>query len=105
MFDGYSIDWDKVQFYYDLHSSRINYIYFTCESPQEAHRIMRKRNWFQQKLNRYHVSLTALSPKISQSYDLFEEPDNVLVIMKPDSVLEVVEELPTGRELIEKLLI
>jgi len=68
----------------------------------EAEKIMKKRHWFQTKLGRYHVSLTSLSSKISQSYDLFEDPDHVLVIMKPHSILEVVEELPNGRELIDK---
>lgn len=56
VFDGYRIDWEKAQFFYDPQTHRINYIYIVCESQQEALRIMNKKNWFTAKLNRYHVS-------------------------------------------------
>jgi len=104
VFDGYKIDWEKAQFFYDLQTHRISYIYIVCENQQEALRIMKQKSWFTSKLNRYHVSLTALSGKISDANELFTEPENVLAILKPHSILEVVEELPKGDELYKKLI-
>jgi hypothetical protein len=103
VFDGYRIDWDKTQFFHDLQTHRISYIYINCESQEEAKRIISKRQWFMTKLGRYQVNLTSLSGKISDAYELFAEPENVIAILKPQSYLEVVEELPKGDDLFKKL--
>lgn len=103
VFDGYRIDWDKSQFYFDNQTHRINYVYIACENQEEAQRILSKRQWFMQKLGRYQVNLSSLSGRISDAYELFAEPEHVLAILRPHSYLEVVEELPKCDELLRKL--
>ena len=93
-------NWGQVKVFYSLETNRIEFLYLVCESVEEAKRVMSERLWFTQKLKRYHVKITPLSNDILKSAELFSEPENVAVVIKPPGNLEVIEELPEGPELL-----
>ena len=65
---------------------------------------MNDKLWFTQKLKRYNVKISALSNDIMKAPEFYSEsitkPENVAVIIKPPGILEVMEELPDGPNLL-----
>src|SRR4051812_2720956 len=54
-------------------------------------------------IDKYQVTITALSSSLYQLSEKTERSENVLVIIKPLSTLEVVRELPTGEQYVKKI--
>lgn len=49
------------------------------------------------------ITIETIPSSLSQAFELFNEPENVAVIITPPSSMEVVAELPKGSELINQM--
>lgn len=64
---------------------------------------MHNPRWITSTLKRFNTVLRALPNDLTKAVEYFPEPENVLVLIKPSSYLEVVAELPQGPLLLDQL--
>lgn len=77
----------------------MQYIYIQCNTHEEAKRILSNKHILIHKFENSDLQVKALSSDISKTFEFFNDPENVVMIIKPESNLEVVYELPHGEEL------
>ena len=89
--------------YYSTTTQRIEFIYIVATTKEEALKIMQNKKWIANTLRRFNTIIRSLPNDVSKAIEFFPEPENVLVLIKPCSYLEVVSELPAGPILLEQL--
>lgn len=103
-FENYQIDWSKMEIYHNPITLRMQYVYLVTASNDEARRILASKHIIVNKFeSNPDIEIKALSSDISRTFEFFDDPENVVMIIKPESNLEVVCELPHSEELMKKV--
>ena len=92
-----------MEIYYNPGHLKMQYIYIVTGTHEEARRLLASKHVIIHRFENTDVDIKALSSDISKTFEFFNEPENVVCIIKPESNLEVVHELPHGEELIKKV--
>lgn len=102
-FESYEIDWSKMEIYFNPMTLRMQYVYIVAANNEEARKILANKHLISHKFENSDVEVKALSNDINKTFEYFDEPENVCCVIKPESNLEVVYELPHSEELLKKL--
>ena len=70
------------------------YVYIVFQNQEAAAKVFKDRYVFELKLEKYDVSIQNLNESFWKQVERFENPENVLAIVKPLSPLDVVQDLP-----------
>lgn len=70
------------------------------ETEEETKRLLLNRHVLINQAQGAKIEIESLPRDISSSIELFNDPENVAVIVIPESSMEVVAELPKGEELV-----
>jgi len=97
-FENVAIVWDDLKVYYHDSAHRIEYIYLVCQNQATAQEILNDQHLYSLKLEKYDVTISALSQSIYEISEQCANSETTLLIMRPLSTLEVVRELPNGDE-------
>ncbi|KRX09647.1 hypothetical protein PPERSA_09317 [Pseudocohnilembus persalinus] len=98
IFQGLGIEWEKLKIYFHHQAHKIQYIYLTFKTQEEAARVYNDRHIYEMKMEKEDVQIQCMNDGFWKKQELFQEPENVLVIIKPLSTLEIVEEIPKRHE-------
>jgi hypothetical protein len=92
-----------MEIYHNPQTLRMQYVYIVLSNNEEARRVLANKHVIAHKFDNPDVEIKALCSNISSTYSFFDEPENVVMIIKPESNLEVVHELPHSEELLKKV--
>ena len=91
-FENYEVLWDKMEIYHNPATLRMQYVYIVLSTNEEARRVMANKHVITHKFENPDIEIKALNGNITNTFTFFDEPENVVMIIKPESNLEVVHE-------------
>lgn len=120
-FEDCNADLDNLVVYYHPTAARIQCVYITFASPNEARRVYENRDIYESKLSnnflfttfrkcdlkntgKYDVKISVLGTNLYKIAEKMPNAANTLAIIRPITTLEVVDVLPAGPEYIKSLV-
>eukprot|EP01017_Pseudomicrothorax_dubius_P037324 TRINITY_DN5459_c0_g4_i1.p1 TRINITY_DN5459_c0_g4~~TRINITY_DN5459_c0_g4_i1.p1 ORF type:complete len:950 (-),score=187.80 TRINITY_DN5459_c0_g4_i1:961-3810(-) len=92
-FENVPIQWDKIAFYHHYAAHRMQIAYLVLDSQDDARKVLQNQEFFTNKLQKFDVTLSALSTSLYRVCERYKDAESMLAIIRPLSSLEVVTEI------------